>query len=98
MKHPYEIGGILFTVAILAGMLGGVAVKDFAVQEQTLMTEWLNEHGEASGKPQPQSFTEYYNDIKGNHPSYYDDVYKIQGDCKKQAYDLQDYFDCVNKP
>ena len=83
-KHPYEMGGILFTVAILAGILGGFAL-DNAVPEKT----------SASAS---SSFEEYNNDIKENHPSYYDDVYKMQGDCKKNAYDLQDFYDCVNKP
>ena len=27
MKHPYEMGGILFTVAILAGICGGFALN-----------------------------------------------------------------------
>ena len=83
-KHPYEMGGILFTVAILAGILGGFAL-DNAVPEKTSASS-------------SSSFEEYYKDIKENHPSYYDDVYKMQGDCKKNAYDLQDFYDCVNKP
>ena len=28
MKNPYEVGGILFTVAILAGILGGFALNN----------------------------------------------------------------------
>ena len=29
-KHPYEFGGILFTIAVLGGILGGVAFDNFA--------------------------------------------------------------------
>lgn len=87
MKHPYEVGGILFTVAILAGILGG-----FALNNSTDFVE------KGSGGTTFDTFEEYYEDIKDNHPSYYDDVYKMQGDCKKNAYDLQDFYDCVNKP
>ena len=83
-KHPYEMGGILFTVAILAGILCGFAL-DNSMPENTSASS-------------SSSFEEYYKDIKENHPSYYDDVYKMQGDCKKNAYDLQDFYDCVNKP
>ena len=89
MKHPYEMGGILFTVAILAGICGGFALNS-------------TDFGQSgSGGTAFDTFEEYYEDIKTNHPSlnsYYDDVHKMQGDCKKNAYDLQDFYDCVNKP
>ena len=87
MKHSYEIGGIFFTVAILAGILGGFALN--------------NSTDFGKGSSGGTTFEEYYEGIKNNHPSlnsYYDDVHKMQGDCKKNAYDLQDFYDCVNKP
>ena len=88
MKHPYEIGGILFTVAILSGIFGGLAYNDSFVGKTFVHTD-----------PEfDKEWDRYYEDIKDNHPSYYDDVYKMQGDCKKNAYDLQDFYDCVNKP
>ena len=44
------------------------------------------------------NFDEYYEDIKNDHPSYYDKVHNAQLDCKKSAYDLQDFYNCVNNP
>ena len=31
MNHPYEVGGILFTFAVLGGVLGGVAFDNYNV-------------------------------------------------------------------
>lgn len=86
MKYPYEIGALVFTVALIAGLLTGIAFKD------TIMPI------DAESDMGFDNFEEYYTDIQENHGGYYDKVYEIQGDCKKQAYDLQDFYECVNKP
>ena len=61
MKHPYEVGALVFTVALIAGLLTGIAFKDVMMGAEPDMGF--------------DNFDEYYEDIKNNHPSYYDKVY-----------------------
>ena len=93
MKHSYEIGGIFFTVAILAGVLGGFALYNMDFGEKSSV---MQESCGIGCMQFEKEMNKYYDDSKLQ--SYYDEVYKKQGDCKKLAYDYQDFFDCVNKP
>jgi|ETNmetMinimDraft_18_1059904.scaffolds.fasta_scaffold59867_2 hypothetical protein len=86
MKHPYEVGALVFTVALIAGLLTGIAFKDVTMPVDA---EPNMGYGE---------FKEYRMGDQYNNGGYYDKVYEIQGDCKKQAYDLQDFYECVNIP
>ena len=90
-EHPYEFGGILFTIAILGGILGGIAydeyngfphgwkdVVDNGVHEMMMQ--------KPPSSPAGSSWTDYYEDNKNQ-----------QLDCKKSADSLQEFYDCVNK-
>ena len=92
-EHPYEFGGILFTIAILGGILGGIAydeyngfphgwkdVIDNGVHEMVMMQ-----------KPTSSSSSSSWTD-------YYQDNHNYQLDCKKSAVSLQEFYDCVNNP
>ena len=84
-KHPYEFGGILFTIAVLGGILGGVAFDNFAHDQQ----------GKTSSAP-AGSALEKYMPIFPKHQVYdNDDVDEMQ-ECKKVAKSLQEFYDCVN--
>ena len=83
-KHPYEFGGILFTIAILGGILGGVAFDNFA--------------HEAEGKtsaPAAGSALEKYMPMFPK-PVYDNHVVDEMQECKKVAKSLQEFYDCVN--
>ena len=86
-KHPYEFGGILFTIAVLGGILGGVAYDNFAHD---------NAEGKTSSAPAGGSALEKYMPIFPKHTVYdNDDVDEMQ-ECKKVAKSLQEFYDCVN--
>ena len=83
-KHPYEFGGILFTIAVLGGILGGVAFDNFA--------------HEAEGKtnaPAGGSALEKYMPMFPK-PVYDNHIVDEMQECKKVAKDLQEFYDCVN--
>ena len=86
MKHPYEAGGIMFTVAVLGGILGGVAFDNFAHDDE----------GKTSSAPAGGSALEKYMPIFPKHQVYdNNDVDEMQ-ECKKVAKSLQEFYDCVN--
>ena len=84
MKHPYEAGGIMFTIAVLGGILGGVAFDNFADDED-----------KTSSAP-AGSALEKYMPMFPKHQVYdNNDVDEMQ-ECKKVAKSLQEFYDCVN--
>jgi hypothetical protein len=86
MKHPYESGGIMFTIAILGGILGGVAFDNFAGDMHNGVHEYVSEKVEKIVKsPASSSWSDYY---KNNND--------VQLDCKKTSTTLQEFYDCVN--
>ena len=83
-KHPYEFGGILFTIAILGGILGGVAFDNFADDED-----------KTSSAPAGGSVLEKYMPMFPK-PVYDNHVVDEMQECKNAAKDLQEFYDCVN--
>ena len=85
-EHPYEFGGILFTIAVIGGLLGGIAYDNF--------TEY--EYAKSSSAPAGGSALEKYMPIFPKHTDNdNDDVDEMQ-ECKKVAKSLQEFYDCVN--
>ena len=91
-KHPYEFGGILFTIAIICGLLGGIAGQEMGVA--TFLLEIDNEVHEAIKTPSGSGSGSGGTWIGHN---YYEDNNNQQLDCKKSAISLQEFYDCVNK-
>ena len=83
MKHPYEAGGIMFTIAILGGILGGVALDN-----------WHYEYDKPSS-PAGGSTLEKYIPMFPK-PVYDNHVVDEMQECKNAAKDLQEFYDCVN--
>ena len=91
MKHPYESAGIITSVLIL-----GVVI---VVGMFMMMPEMGHSGGAAAGG---------YNDIdqyihsalppKAVWDNYYKNNMDIQLDCKTTSNNLQEFYDCVNKP
>ena len=86
-EHPYEAGGIMFTIAILGGILGGVALDN-----------WHYEYDDKSSSPAGGSTLEKYTPMlpKQIWDNYYKNNNDMQLDCKKTSKDLQEFYDCVN--
>ena len=87
-KHPYEFGGILFTIAILGGILGGVAFDNFNESVHNGVHEYVSEKVEKIVKS-PSSPSSSWSD-------YYKNNNDVQLDCKKTSTNLQEFYDCVN--
>ncbi len=51
MKHPYEIGALVFTVALIAGLLTGVAAKNIEIYYEILPT------ADARSDDEPKCYT-----------------------------------------
>ena len=83
--HPYEFGGILFTIAVLGGLLGGMAYNEMSTPDEYVNKEMIKQPLKTSSPPPSSDWSDYY---KNN------DIGTQQ--CKQAAFDLQDYFDCVN--
>ena len=90
MNRPYEFGGILFTIAIIAGLLGGIGAQmgatDFLLEIDNGLHEVATPSGSGSGSGGTWAH-DYYDDNNNQHP-----------DCKKQAISLQEFYECVNNP
>jgi len=93
-EHPYEFGGILFAIAIIAGVFGGVVgnemqmfggVDDFLLEVDNGVHEMASGSGSGSGGTW----------IGHN---YYEDNNNQQLNCKKSAISLQEFYECVNNP
>ena len=88
-EHPYEFGGILFTIAILGGILGGVAFDNWEYEYDKPASSGSGSgswSGQGIGDPMPQK---HWND-------YYKNNVDMQLDCKKTSTNLQEFYDCVN--
>ena len=90
-EHPYEFGGILFTIAVLGGILGGVAFDNFAHYEY----EYDKSTSGSSGGTM-EKLEKYLPIPKPTWNDYYKENMDIQLDCKKTSADLQEFYDCVN--
>jgi len=91
MKHPYEFGGILFTIAVISGLFGGMLYNDYD-------GSWFVRDSMIN---QTEEFTK---EIKsptksiGSWADYYNAPDKLsEQTCKKSAYDLQDFYKCMNE-
>ena len=90
-EHPYEFGGILFAIAIIAGIFGGVVGNElhlFDGFEDYLMDADNSVHEYVKSTSQPA----------GSGTDYYKDNMDYQLDCKKASKTLQEFYDCVNSP
>lgn len=88
-EHPYEFGGILFTIAILGGILGGVAFDNFNESVHNGVHEYVSEKVEKIVKSPSSSPSSSWSD-------YYKNNNDVQLDCKKTSTNLQEFYDCVN--
>ena len=89
-EHPYEIGGILFTIAIICGLLGGIASQQMGAAD--FLLEIDNEMHKAVTPPSGSG-------VGGTWAhNYYEDNNNQQLDCKKSAISLQEFYECVNNP
>ena len=102
VKHPYEFGGILFTFALVGGLLGGIAydiyhgfphgwqdVVDNGVHEfidEEFEKEWAKYVPKAPSEP------------AGSWSDHYKDSMDFQLECNKTSTNLQEFYDCVNNP
>ena len=84
-KHPYEFGGILFTIAILGGILGGVAFDNFAEYDDN-----KSKSPAAGGSTLEKYIPMFPKPVYDNH------VVDEMQECKKVAKSLQEFYDCVN--
>lgn len=86
-EHPYEFGGILFAIAIIAGVFGGVVGNEFGGFSD--VDNGLHELAQSSGSGSGSGGTWIGHD-------YYEDNNNQQLDCKKSAISLQEFYECVN--
>ena len=110
MKHPYEFGGILFTIAMLGGILGGVAFDNYVLlgDSPCFYCDMIN--GMDNGvhefvdmtmqKPSGSgsgsgSWSGQGQGISDPTPKSNYYNYEIQ-QCKKDSKDLQEFYNCVN--
>ena len=98
-KHPYEFGGILFTIAILGGILGGVAFDNY----EGFPHGWKDVvdngvHKMMIQKPSSAPAGDMFSKTKEGWADYYKNNMNAQLDCKKTSINLQEFYDCVNKP
>lgn len=87
-EHPYEFGGILFAIAIIAGIFGGVVGNEFGGIDDYLLEVDNNVHDYVKTTAQPA----------GSWEDYYKDNQNYQLDCKKTSVNLQEFYECVNNP
>ena len=87
-EHPYEFGGILFTIAVLGGILGGVAFDNLEYEHDGKTS--------SSGVGAGQTALEKYMPIFPKHQVYDNDDVDDMQECKKVAKSLQEFYDCVN--
>ena len=87
-KHPYEFGGILFSIAIISGLLGGIAGQQMGAADfvDNGLHEYAQPHGSGSGSGGTWIGHDYYEDNSNKQLS-----------CKMQATNLQEFYECVNK-
>ena len=88
-KHPYEFGGILFTIAVLGGILGGVAFDNY----HGFPHGWKDVVDNGVHEMMIQKPTSA---PAGSWADYYKDNQNYQLDCKKTSTNLQEFYDCVN--
>ena len=82
----YEQGGIVITIAIVSICLSvGVFSANMTVDSSVEAETYIEQQKEKEPKADWSAYYDYY---KNNN------IDKQQ--CKQAAFDLQDYFDCVN--
>ena len=86
-EHPYEFGGILFTIAVLGGILGGVAYDNLEYEHDGKTS--------SAGVGAGQTALEKYMPMFPK-PVYDNHIVDEMQECKKVAKDLQEFYDCVN--
>ena len=86
-KHPYVFGGILFTIAVLGGILGGVAYDNLEYEHDGKTSS----SGVGAGQTALEKYMPMLAKSYDNHVMV-DDMQE----CKKVAKDLQEFYDCVN--
>tara|TARA_Y100000758_G_C15861475_1_gene353126 strand:+ start:44 stop:430 length:387 start_codon:yes stop_codon:yes gene_type:complete len=109
-EHPYEFGGILFSIAIIAGLLGGIAgqqmgAADFLLEIDNGVHEMASGSGSGSGGTwigHHYDYDDYYNgcpdvvsDPDGSEACIR--IGEIQ-ECKVNSADLQEFYACVHCP
>ena len=95
-KHPYEFGGILFTIAVLGGILGGVAFDNLEYDKSS--SSGSSSNCSLQGEKDlgnPCSVLEKYMPMFPK-PVYDNHIVDEMQECKKVAKDLQEFYDCVN--
>tara|TARA_Y100000296_G_scaffold78694_1_gene101778 strand:+ start:589 stop:870 length:282 start_codon:yes stop_codon:yes gene_type:complete len=90
-EHPYEFGGMLFAVAIISGIFGGVVGQEMGATD--FLLEIDNEVYKTITPPSGSGSGSGGTWLGHN---YYEDNKNQQLDCKKSAYSLQEFYDCVN--
>ena len=88
----YEQGGVVATMIIVGVCL---SVSMFAMHQA------ISETPSGKGSGAGGSYFEHdyrMEDTKSVWSDYYKNNINTQPDCKKTAYDLQDFYDCVNAP
>ena len=89
MKHPYEAAGIITSVVILGTVL--------VVGMFMMMPEMGHSGGAAGGSTMDQ----YIHSVlppKAVWDNYYKTNMDMQLDCKTISNNLQEFYECVNKP
>ena len=89
MKHPYEAFGIVAAGVCLVFVMA-IPIGDFVLQEA----------GDGSSAGSSSTPLEKYTPMlpKQIWDNYYKNNNDMQLDCKKTSNDLQEFYDCVNKP
>ena len=111
MKHPYEAGGIMFTIAVLGGILGGVAFDNY---DDSFPHDWKEviDNGVHDMSGDEKDWSKYIPKLPKPVYNYYscpDAVVDPEGqmecirigevqECKMNSKNLQEFYDCVNSP
>ena len=89
MKHPYEAAGIITSVVILGTVL---VVGMFMMMPET---------GHSGGAAGGSTMDQYIHSVlppKAVWDNYYKNNMDMQLDCKMTSNNLQEFYECVNKP
>ena len=108
MKHPYEAFGSIATGACLVFVLG-FGIGDYVLQEADKPTSSSPSGGSTLEKYVPWVSKPVYNNYDDYYNSCPDAVVDPEGqmecirvgemqECKKASKDMQEFYDCVNRP
>lgn len=105
-EHPYEFGGMLFAIAIITGVFGGIAGDQFGATDYLLEVDnGVHEYVKSSstGIGGTWAWSGHYYDGCPDVVSDPDGsescirIGEIQ-ECKKTSKDLQEFYACVHCP